>query len=244
MRYDRPFYHRSDDSLLGAYPVRILLGLTGSLAFLLLLLHLPMTKSPDRVGWTSSRGSEWIPLSQVQEQDIPPEQETSSNQASGTMDHAPPPTRHSSPNPSSTTASDAESGRNTEEDTREQSDESSPVRSIAELSVEDERPEIVGGMGSLYLRINYPPEAREKGIEGRLTLQFTITREGDVQHIDVTDSLHPLCDSAAVRALQSVKFKPATRDGDPIPIRMSLPIRFELRSTPALRSQRSLPSGG
>lgn len=204
-----------------------------------------MAKSPERVGWTSSRSPEWIPISQLQEQDVPPEKETSSDQASEKGVDAPPPTRHSSPQPSPPTVSEAKEGGDSEEEAREEQDESFPVRSIAALSVKDDQPEIVGGMGALYLRINYPPEAREKGIEGRLTLQFTITREGDVQNIDVTDSLHPLCDSAAVRALKSVKFRPAIRNGDPIPIRMSLPIRFELRSKPMLRSQRSpRPPGG
>lgn len=109
------------------------------------------------------------------------------------------------------------------------SDSTSAVRSIAELSLQDRHPEIIGGQGALSLHINYPVEARRKGIEGRLTLTFTVNTDGEVRHIVVSDSLHPACDSAAVEALRSVRFRPGTYDGEPVPVRMSLPIRFELQ---------------
>jgi TonB family protein len=84
----------------------------------------------------------------------------------------------------------------------------------------------------LNLHIQYPPAAREKGIEGRMELTFTVDRDGDTRNIIVSESLHPLCDSAAVDALRSVRFRPATYKGTNIPVRMSLPIRFQLEPTP------------
>jgi TonB family protein len=87
-------------------------------------------------------------------------------------------------------------------------------------------------MSAFYLNIQYPPAARRKGIEGRLELRFTVGADGTVRGIQVAKSLHPLCDSAAVRALRSVRFAPGTHNGEPIPVRMSLPVRFTLRTTP------------
>ncbi|PSQ73338.1 MAG: energy transducer TonB, partial [Bacteroidetes bacterium QH_6_64_77] len=113
------------------------------------------------------------------------------------------------------------------------------VQSIATLGVKDQKPQIVGGMGTLYLNINYPEKARKQGIEGRLRLEFTVEADGEVTAVDVVDSLHPLCDSAAVEGVRSVHFVPAKRDGDPVPIRLKLPIKFQLTTATSINQ----PSG-
>jgi TonB family protein len=56
--------------------------------------------------------------------------------------------------------------------------------------------------------------------------------DGAVSNLQVVDPLHPLCDSAAVRGVRSVTFVPAKRDGRPIPIRLRLPVRFQLSTAP------------
>jgi TonB family protein len=112
---------------------------------------------------------------------------------------------------------------------REQPEDSSSPQTLAALETTDRHPEIKGGAGALYLQIHYPKAARRQGIEGRLELEFTVDREGKVHAIEVAKSLHPLCDSAAVDALRSVEFRPAMHQGTPIPVRMKLPIRFQLR---------------
>ncbi len=229
MNYDHPLYPQSSPPIFDRYSTRILIGLSCSLAIVLLLLNVPFSTSTERVGW-STRPSEQISLTQIQETDA-----TSSEETGDTRDSragAPPPTRHA---PS---ADDVVAGQSTGE-ANEQNKGSSqkkveederPIRSITALSTEDTKPEIVGGRGSLYLNIRYPPAAREKEIEGLLMLNFTVDENGDIRRIDVTKSLHPLCDSAAVEALRSVKFRPGTRNGEPIPVRMSLPVRFQIQS--------------
>lgn len=249
MLYNQPLYHQSPPALPGGYSTRILLGLLSSLSVVLLLLHLPFSRSPARVGW-STPPSDRILVSQVQH-----EEETASDSdetSSETESSAPPPTHHASSAPSAATKGagktpDGDQGKKTETQTSSQSsdDPSSAARSIATLSAEDTQPEIVGGRGALYLNLTYPPAAQKKGIEGRLTLQFTVDRDGNTHSIEITNSLHPLCDSAAVRALRSVTFRPATHAGDPIPIRMSLPVRFKLRSgLGPLRTTSTRSSGG
>jgi len=41
-------------------------------------------------------------------------------------------------------------------------------------------------------------------------------------------SLHPLCDSAAVRAVEDATFAPAVINDTPTAVWMSLPVRFKL----------------
>jgi hypothetical protein len=60
----------------------------------------------------------------------------------------------------------------------------------------------------------------------------------------VVESLHPLCDSAAVDALQSVRFHPGTRDGEVVPVRMSLPVRFQLETGGPPRAADTGTAGG
>jgi TonB family protein len=93
-------------------------------------------------------------------------------------------------------------------------------------------------VGSLYLHVDHPAEAQKQGIEGRLKLKFTVRRDGDVSNIAIAESLHPLCDSAAVDGLRSVNFVPANHNGRAIPVRMELPVRFQLR---AMSSSRKTP---
>jgi TonB family protein len=237
---DRPLYRRASDLIVGPYPSRILIGTLCSLSIVLLCFHLPYSAAPRTVGW-SARSPERIPLSELRRED--------QNEDTGTAEaeRAPPPTITASPEPDAATSTgtgsageDAPEAQSGEADT-----DRPPVQSIEALSLVDGGPQIIGGKSALYLHIRYPRAARQQGVEGRLELQFTVGREGDVRNIVVSKSLHPLCDSAAVQALRSVRFRPATREGTPIPIRMHLPVRFQLRPEAAtLRSSRPREPGG
>ena len=89
-------------------------------------------------------------------------------------------------------------------------------------------PEIVGGIGSYYIHIEYPEEAMQAGIEGRLVLSFIVGVDGHTTEVEVVERLHPACDSAAVWALRRTRFVPGRQNGDTVPVRMRLPVRFEL----------------
>lgn len=215
------FPHRStNSSFLDAYSFRIMLGWIASLGILLLVVHLPLQGSEERVGWAPNRPVEQISVSEVRPEQA--SEETPSQEA-------PPPTPHSQPEeaPETEEASEENVG---EEVVSDESPSGDAVRPISALGISDQTPEIVGGMGSLYLHIDYPEEARRKGIEGRLLLEFTVDTDGQAQSIEVAESLHPLCDSAAVAGIRRVQFVPAKSNGNEVPIRMRLPVRFRLMS--------------
>lgn len=216
----------ADFSLFDSYPVRIMLGLVASLSLMLALVRLPLQTSVKRVGW-STHSPERIALSDIRPEE-PPEKEA---EAKGT-EKAPPPTAQRAPRPDQparSLASEDPGAESTQRDSGRTTDSArNDLRSVATLGIEDQRPHVKGGLGSLYLHINYPEEARREGIEGRVKLEFTVESNGKVRDIEVVDSLHPLCDSAAVKGVRSVNFVPAKQNGTPIPIRLKLPIRFEL----------------
>lgn len=104
----------------------------------------------------------------------------------------------------------------------------STVRSVAALGPDSSKPRILGGMKKLYLDIEYPEDARRRGIQGRVILDFIVHESGRVSNISVLQSLSPSCDSAVVRALNGTTFVPAQVNDEPVSVRMALPVRFLL----------------
>ena len=98
-----------------------------------------------------------------------------------------------------------------------------PILEYAEIM-----PEIPGGIGAYYILIEYPKEAISQGIEGRLTLIFTVNQDGTTSDILVERSLHALLDSAAVQALRRTRFIPGRHQGETARVRMRLPVRFQI----------------
>lgn len=98
-----------------------------------------------------------------------------------------------------------------------------PILEYAEIM-----PEIPGGIGAYYILIEYPEEAISQGLEGSLSLIFTVNQDGTTSEILVERSLHALLDSAAVQALRRTRFIPGRHQGETARVRMRLPVRFQL----------------
>jgi TonB family protein len=215
------------------YRIRLLSCLALSLGSLLVLLHLPLDASTPRVGWAPRGTPSLIDVHEVRESTEP--------EAARASD-APPPTRHVRPQPAPPVASTPPR----EEEASGTSTEAPPERpaptSVAQLAPENQ-PRIEGGMGSLYLNIRYPRAARERGVEGRVIIRFTVRTDGRPTDIEVLKSLHPLCDSAAVRGLREVRFAPGRQGGTAVPVRMALPVRFKLAQVGAPASASSERAG-
>ena len=93
----------------------------------------------------------------------------------------------------------------------------------------EEMPEIDGGMSALMKEIKYPQMAKKAGIEGRVIIQFVVTPEGEVADAVVVRSVGGGCDEEALRALSEMKFSPGRQRGQPVAVRMTIPIMFKLR---------------
>ena len=90
-------------------------------------------------------------------------------------------------------------------------------------------PQLVGGLAALQRELRYPQEARDKGIEGQVVVQFVVSETGAVRSPRVLRPIHPLLDEAALDAVRRSRFEPGTVGGEPVAVRMALPLSFRLR---------------
>ena len=77
----------------------------------------------------------------------------------------------------------------------------------------------------------YTPEAMRARIEGTVTLTAVVRTDGTPEEIEVTKSLdseHGL-DERAVAAVSQWRFEPGRKDGRPVPVRVEIEIRFQLK---------------
>ena len=77
----------------------------------------------------------------------------------------------------------------------------------------------------------YTPEAMANRIEGSVGLSAVVLADGKVGEVKVTrslDSVHGL-DAACVAAMKQWEFKPGTRDGKPVAVRITVDMNFSLK---------------
>lgn len=65
---------------------------------------------------------------------------------------------------------------------------------------------------------NYPRRAQMRGLEGYVTLEFTVTRQGTVRDPRVIDSSNTIFDSAAIDAVMRFRYRPRVIDGEPVDV--------------------------
>ncbi|MDE0840268.1 MAG: energy transducer TonB, partial [Kiritimatiellae bacterium] len=75
----------------------------------------------------------------------------------------------------------------------------------------------------------YPFRAKQRQIEGSVSLSFIVDAAGMVQDVAVTDS-HPrmVFDQSALKAVSQWRFKPGSKDGAAVRVRIHQTIRFTL----------------
>ncbi len=75
----------------------------------------------------------------------------------------------------------------------------------------------------------YPLSARQSGIEGQVELEFVVTREGLVTEVLVISSQPGNVFVGAARAaVERWRFEPAQRGGEPVAVRVQVPLQFRL----------------
>jgi len=76
---------------------------------------------------------------------------------------------------------------------------------------------------------SYTTEAREARVQGEVVLGAVVTTEGAVTDVKVVQSLGHGLDESAVTAFSQWRFKPGTKDGKPVNVRISVKFGFNLR---------------
>lgn len=79
-----------------------------------------------------------------------------------------------------------------------------------------------------YSQVKYPAEAVEKNIQGRVTLQFTIGKDGNVKDVKVLRGVDPILDNEAIRVISSSPaWTPGKVKGEPVEVTYIFPVNFQ-----------------
>jgi len=74
----------------------------------------------------------------------------------------------------------------------------------------------------------YSDYARRHKISGVCMLKLTVDTNGLPQDIHVVQNLDPSLDWNAYEAVSQYRFKPATKDGEPVPVQITIQVNFRL----------------
>ena len=97
----------------------------------------------------------------------------------------------------------------------------------------EERPSPANGLPELFSFIQgeliYPEEAKDKGIEGIVFVEFVVNEDGTVSSVAIKEGIGAGCDEEAVRVVAlSPKWNPGKINNKPVKVKMVLPINFKL----------------
>ncbi len=109
-----------------------------------------------------------------------------------------------------------------------------PVDDNKVFDVVEQKPQFPGGEAALlkYVaeHLRYPAMAQENNIQGRVVVQFVVTKTGSVGEVKVVRGKDPDLDKEAVRVVKSLpKFVPGKMNGHSVNVWYTLPIQFKLQ---------------
>lgn len=118
------------------------------------------------------------------------------------------------------------------------------VENVKEEEVEEEaipfqmveqKPTFMGGDANTFSkwvneRLVYPEIAKENGVQGRVTLQFTVNADGSVSNVKVLRGVDSSLDKEAVRVVSSSpKWTPGRQRDRAVKVTYTFPVIFKLR---------------
>ena len=95
-------------------------------------------------------------------------------------------------------------------------------------------PEYPGGdqamMDFVAKNVQYPQEARDKEISGRVLVSFIVEKDGSIADVKVVKGIGGGCDEEAVRVVKAMaKWKPGKDKGKPVRVSYTMPFTFKLQ---------------
>lgn len=86
-----------------------------------------------------------------------------------------------------------------------------------------------GMMKFLTENVKYPKEALDKGITGRVLVEFVVERDGSINDVKIMKSVDPILDNEAIRIVKAMpKWEPGTMNGKAVRVKHTLPVTFRL----------------
>jgi TonB family protein len=99
----------------------------------------------------------------------------------------------------------------------------------------EDKPTFNGGDANEFSKwvnanLKYPEAAKASGAQGRVTLQFTVGKDGTVGNVKILRGASEELDAEALRVISnSPKWEPGRIDGKPVPVTFTFPVVFKLK---------------
>lgn len=99
----------------------------------------------------------------------------------------------------------------------------------------EKKPSFQGGDANAFSKwvnshLTYPEIAKDNGVQGRVTLQFTVNPDGSVSNVKVLRGVDPTLDREAVRVVSnSPKWEPGRQRDRAVKVSYTFPVIFQLR---------------
>lgn len=101
------------------------------------------------------------------------------------------------------------------------------------LESAEQMPAYPGGNEALFAymgeNIKYPKTAEADSVTGTVFVRFVVNAKGEVTNAEVIKSVDPRLDEVALKTVKDMpNWKPGMNGGEPVSVKMTLPIRFQL----------------
>lgn len=99
----------------------------------------------------------------------------------------------------------------------------------------DKDPSFKGGNHDTFInwvtsQLSYPEDAKEKAIQGVVTLRFVVMKDGSVTNVKVLRGVDTSLDEEAIRVVSSSpKWTPGIFRGEKVNVRYTFPVVFRLK---------------
>ncbi len=98
--------------------------------------------------------------------------------------------------------------------------------------VVQQMPQPVGGYEAFYKKVStsikYPSRAKQRNAHGKVFVEFVVSPSGEPVNFKIVKGIGNGCDEEAVRVLKQIRWEPGKQRGNPVFVKMTLPVHFQL----------------
>ena len=93
-------------------------------------------------------------------------------------------------------------------------------------------PQYPGGMQAMMQfmaeNVKYPAQAAKEKIEGKVSVQFIVEKDGSISNVQTVAPVHPLLDAEAIRVVKAMpKWAPGKVKGENVRVKFVMPVMFK-----------------
>ena len=101
------------------------------------------------------------------------------------------------------------------------------------FDVVEEMPQFPGGPSALFeflsKNIQYPEEAEDANLQGRVIVTFVVKKDGSIADAKVVKSVAPSLDAEALRVINAMpNWTPGKQGGQPVNVKYTVPLTFRV----------------